>query len=83
MNGKELYEKYKGRRAAFEDLTDGLHTGVVVGYSTTKSWMIMAVTKGKGWGRFVCSTDDSIIIMDKKNNRKGFLYVDERDIIND
>lgn len=82
MNGKELYEKYKGRRAVCKD-PDGGHAGVVVGYSTTKGWMIMAVTEGKGWGRFVCGIDDSVIIMDKKNNKKGFLYVDEQDIIND
>ena len=45
MNGKELYEKCKGRRAVYKNV-DGLHAGVVVGYSTKEDWMIIAVTKG-------------------------------------
>lgn len=80
MNGKELYEKYKGRKAIYVDL-NGKHEGTVVGYSIKEEWMVIALTKGHGWGEFVCGMDDSIIILQKKHNRKGFLFIDEKNII--
>lgn len=74
MNGKELYEEHKGKKAFDKDW--GYSTGIIVGHDDRD--MIMAIVEGQGWDKIDYLSD---VIYDMKNNEKGYLYVGETQIL--
>ena len=70
MNGKEFYDKYKGKTV----LTDDNMTGIVVGYEGEPSaCAIIAITSDHiGWFQIDL---DGYIIIKHLNNNNGFWYI--------
>ena len=74
--GHELYEKYKGQKATFDNME-----GIVCGYSSESAQMICAITYRRfnnGWKFFQRESDDNIIT--HRNNPEGYFYCTERRI---
>ena len=85
MSGKELYEKYKGKKG--KDSTTGTE-GVIIGYvDEDEDYVIAKVTKDgegdlpEGWHSF---SSGDILVDDKGGNKLGYIYLEEEEInIND
>lgn len=77
MTGKQLYEKYKGRKAELYG-----HEGIVCGYD--KSSLIAAVTfAGRNQSISWHKIDFGDKIITHTNNELGYMYVWEKDIVNE